>query len=86
MSRIEPDLAIPATLKFADVTEQAMASLKMDAIKRERNGYAVIGGAMNYGESSLGDGLFGKISHGAKLFCIAFALLAPNLLFIKYVL
>jgi len=87
MSRIEPDFTAEVSVNpFAERTAEAMASLQAEARKREAQGYAMIGGAMNYGEAAHGTGVFGKVSHGAKLFCIAFAFLAPNLLFIKYVL
>jgi hypothetical protein len=35
---------------------------------------------MGYGEASLGEGGFAKVSHAAQLFCIGFAFLAPCLL------
>jgi hypothetical protein len=40
----------------------------------------VMASFMGYGESALGNGIFGKVSHGAKLFCILFAMLVPSLL------
>jgi hypothetical protein len=64
----------------------AMAQIKAEQLKREAQGYMMIGGAMAYGEGALGTGLFGKVSHGAKLFCILFGMLAPSLLLWKFVL
>lgn len=64
----------------------AMAQIKADRLKQEAQGYMMIGGAMAYGESAMGTGLFGKVSHGAKLFCILFAMLAPSLAVWKYLL
>jgi len=46
----------------------------------------VVGGAIAYGQGALGQGTFGKISRLAKVFCICFAFVLPNILFIKYVL
>ncbi|WP_299287271.1 hypothetical protein [uncultured Tateyamaria sp.] len=62
------------------VYEAAMRSISASKRERERKGYVVMGGAMEFGEGALGDGLFGKISHGAKLFMIAFACALPPLL------
>ena len=62
------------------VYEAAMASLNASKRETERQGYVVIGGAMSYGEGALGNGAFGKISHAAQLFCIAFACAVPPLL------
>ena len=58
------------------------AMLSLQAAKRddERNGYAVMSAAMGYGEGSIGDGVFAKVTHGAQLFCIAFACAAPPFL------
>lgn len=63
----------------------AMTSINGSKRGTERQGYTVIAAAMNYGEGALGSGWFGKISHGAQLFCIAFACAAPPLL-VWYVL
>ncbi|MEE4188580.1 MAG: hypothetical protein V2I76_09075 [Roseobacter sp.] len=62
------------------VYEASLASIKSERTKREAGGYAVMAAALGYGEGALGQGRFGKISHGAKLFCIAFAFLVPSLL------
>ncbi|WP_300037080.1 hypothetical protein [uncultured Roseobacter sp.] len=64
----------------AEVNRRAMASVQAQRIRREARGYAVMGSALNYGEGAMGGGAFGKISHGAKLFCILFAMLVPSLL------
>lgn len=55
------------------VYAQAMASLKNDRMRREAQGYAIMAAALGYGESALGTGMFGRISHAAKLLCIGFA-------------
>ena len=57
--------------------QAAMASIQREKIAREKSGYVVMSAAMNYGEGALGDGLFGKVSHAAKLFMIAFACALP---------
>lgn len=62
------------------VYEQSLASLNVEHRKRTAGGYAVMAAAIGYGEGSLGNARFGKISHGAKLFCIGFAMLVPSLL------
>lgn len=67
------------------VYQAAMSSIHASKRKAERNGYAVIGAAMSYGEGALGDGLFAKASHAAKLFMIAFACALPPLM-VWYVL
>jgi len=63
-----------------NVYEQSIASLNAEKRKREAGGYALMAAAIGYGEGSLGSSRFGKISHGAKLFCIGFAMLVPSLL------
>ena len=62
------------------VYDAAMASLKAETVRDERNGYAVMSGFMGYGEAAMGGGAFSKVSHVAKLFCIAFACATPPLL------
>ncbi|MEM6761124.1 MAG: hypothetical protein AAF601_16755 [Pseudomonadota bacterium] len=62
------------------VYDAGVASLTVQGVKKEAGGYAVMSAAMGYGEGSMGSGTFGKVSHGAKLFCIGFAFLAPSLL------
>lgn len=64
----------------ARVHAKALASIKSAEVKREASGYAVMASALSYGEGATGDGVFGKISHAAKLFCILFAMLVPSLL------
>lgn len=64
----------------------AMADIARENAKREANGYAVMAAALGYGESANGTGVFGKVSHAAKLFCILFAMLAPSLLIWGYLL
>lgn len=62
------------------VYERAMASIKQERRMAPAGGHAVMAAALGYGAGATGDGFFGKISHGAKLFCIIFAMLAPSLL------
>ncbi len=78
MENLQPDLDEQA--RQDAVYEAAMSSINATRRDTERNGYMVIGGAMSYGEGALGNGLFGKISHAAKLFCIAFACAVPPFL------
>lgn len=68
------------TQRQAAVTEAAMASIRRKEISKEAGGYALMAGAMGFGEASKGRGIFPLIVHGAKLFCIAFAFLVPNYL------
>lgn len=83
MEDLQPDLDEQA--RQDAVYQAAMTSINASKREVERKGYVVIGGAMAYGEGALGDGLFGKISHAAKLFIIAFACALPPLL-VWYVL
>lgn len=62
------------------VHEQALSSIRASKVRQEAQGYAVMAGFLGYGEGALGQGVFGKASHVAKLFCILFAMLAPSLL------
>ncbi|PTX54809.1 hypothetical protein C8N43_3630 [Litoreibacter ponti] len=81
MSSLEDRKAEMEVSKMSEKTKTALASIDATERKRAAAGYAVIGGAMAYGEGSLGDGVFGKISFAAKWFCIWFAMIAPVLLF-----
>ena len=78
MENLQPDLDEQA--RQDAVYEAAMSSINASKRRAERNGYVVIGAAMNYGEGALGDGAFAKISHAAKLFMIAFACAVPPFL------
>jgi hypothetical protein len=60
--------------------EAALASLRQKAVKREAGGYAVMAGVMSLGPATQGGGRLGKTVHYARLFLIAFAMLAPNYL------
>ncbi len=62
------------------VHDRAMASIRARETRREASGYAVMAAADGYGAALHGGGVFGRVSHGAKLFCILFAFLAPSLL------
>jgi hypothetical protein len=83
MKNLQPQLDEQA--RQDRVYEAAMSSIQASKRGEERNGYAVIAAAMGYGEGSKGNGIFGKISHAAQLFCIAFAFATPPLL-VWYVL
>ncbi|MEO0657527.1 MAG: hypothetical protein AAFY74_08715 [Pseudomonadota bacterium] len=75
MENLQPELDHQAELdrKY----EAAMRSIAQKDLKQEARGYAVMSAFQGYGESALGDGPFARVSHAAKLFCIAFAGLAP---------
>ncbi len=60
--------------------EAAIRAMEYKDARKAASGYAVMAAAIGYGEGALGKGTFGKISHGAKLFCIGFAFLVPSLL------
>lgn len=62
------------------VYQSALNQIETAKTRRAAGGYAVMAAAMGYGESAMGQGTFGKISHVAKLFCIGFAFLLPSLL------
>lgn len=83
MENLQPNLDEQA--RQDAVYQAAMSSINASKRDQERNGYAVIGGAMAYGEGALGDGLLAKASHAAKLFMIAFACALPPLM-VWYVL
>lgn len=63
-----------------------MASINREEAAQEKSGYAVMAAAMTYGEGSIGDGLFGEVSHAAKLFMIGFACVLPVVLVWRYLL
>ena len=75
MENLQPNLDEQA--RQDAVYEAAMRSVNAEARETERQGYVVMSAAMNWGEGSLGDGLFGKASHAAKLFMIGFACALP---------
>ncbi|MEL6618290.1 MAG: hypothetical protein AAFP16_05395 [Pseudomonadota bacterium] len=66
--------------------QAAMASINRSKVEQEKQGYVVMAAMMSYGEGALGDGWFAKVSHGAKLFCIAFAFAVPPLMVALYLL
>ena len=66
--------------------QAAMASINRSKLAQEKQGYVVMAAAMNYGEGALGDGWFGKASHAAKLFMIAFACALPVVFVWAYLL
>lgn len=86
MSSLEDRKAELELTQMSEKTAAALASIEQRERKRAAAGYAMIGGAMAYGEGSLGDGIFGKVSSAAKWFCIWFAMIAPVLLFWRVVL
>ncbi|MEO1557042.1 MAG: hypothetical protein AAFS01_11470 [Pseudomonadota bacterium] len=78
MENLQPDLDEQA--RQDAVYQAAMSSINEAKRRKERNGYAVMSGAMGYGEGALGDGLFAKASQAAKLFMIAFGCAVPPFL------
>ncbi|WP_298844137.1 hypothetical protein [uncultured Roseobacter sp.] len=64
----------------ARVNRRALESIEAGKVRESARGYAVISSAVGYGEGALGNGVFGRVSHGAKLFCILFAMIVPSLL------
>ncbi|TMM51150.1 hypothetical protein [Sulfitobacter sabulilitoris] len=74
------DVAQSETDRQEQVNARALASIHAQRVRRSARGYAVMSGALGFGEGVNGSGLMAKISHGAKLFCIGFALLVPSLL------
>jgi len=83
MSRPEPEILIHTPAELADTTARALASIKRSEAAMIRRGETVLGNAAKYGATT---GAMGKVTHAAKLLCIAFAFIVPNLLFIKFVL
>lgn len=84
MEDLQPDLE--AQERMDARYQAAMASINRSKMEREKSGYVVMSAAMNYGEGALGDGWFGKVSHAAKLFMIAFACALPVVLVWSYLL
>lgn len=74
------ELQLSEKERQAAVYEEAMKSLKSEKARKEASGYAVMAGVVGFGEGARGDGMFGKLTHAAKLFLIAFAFLTPSLL------
>lgn len=71
----------PAAL--SDTAAEAMASFTAQKLRAEQQSYNMMTSMARMGATT---GVAGKVNHVAKLFCISFAMIAPNLLFIKYVL
>lgn len=84
MENLQPNLDEQA--RQDAVYERAMRSIQMEKMKLERSGYVVMSAALNYGEGALGNGWFGKASHVAKLFMIAFACALPPVMVWYYLL
>lgn len=62
------------------VYETAMASISRERETAPAGGHATMAAAMGYGASASDGFVMSKVSHGAKLFCILFAMLTPSLL------
>jgi hypothetical protein len=87
MSNMENlDAALEESQRRDAAFREAVRNIETDDNRRMARGHALMAMAMSYGSASQGSGLFGKLSHAAQLFCIAFAFVAPILLFIKVVL
>ena len=84
MDNLQPNLDEQA--RQDAVYDAALRSVKASQMAQERQGYVVMSAAMGWGEGSLGNGVFGKISHAAKLFMIAFACALPPVLVWYYLL
>ncbi|WP_415922038.1 hypothetical protein [Tateyamaria sp. SN6-1] len=84
MENLQPNLDEQA--RQDAVYEAAMRSVQASQVETERQGYVVMSAAMGWGEGSLGDGVFGKLSHAAKLFMIAFACALPPVMVWYYLL
>ena len=87
MSNMENlDLQLSEKERQERTYQQAVQSIATGEARRRAGGYAIMAAALGYGEGSLSSGAFGKVSHFAKLFCIAFAFLVPSLLLWRVVL
>ena len=81
MSNMEDFKSAESTRVMSEKTRLALAEIETEKRKAEASGYAVIGGAMAYGEAALSDGIFGKVSSAMKWFVIWSAMVIPVLLF-----
>lgn len=81
MSNMEDRIAEMNNAKASAKTQAALASIEERRLRSSAAGFAVIGGAMVYGESALGDGLFAKVSKAAQWFVLWFAMIVPVYLF-----
>jgi len=81
MSNMEDRLSEMESVKMSNRTKAALASIEASKRSSEAAGYAVIGGAMAYGDGALGDGIFAKVSGAAKWFVLWFAMIVPVYLF-----
>ncbi|ABV94479.1 hypothetical protein Dshi_2746 [Dinoroseobacter shibae DFL 12 = DSM 16493] len=86
MSNLEDRKLALSENPYAEKYAAARASIEAEKRSKEASGYAWMSAAMNYGAAAEGPGRFGKISSGAKWFCIWFAMIVPNLLFIRVLL
>ena len=77
MESLQPN--IDEKVRQNEVYQAALSSIDASKRNSERNGYAILAVAMNYGLIANGAGAFGKVSHGAKLFTIGFAVALPPL-------
>ncbi len=77
---IEQDPRTAEALRQQDVFKQAMAQIERDNRRREAAGYAIMAGAYALEPAAKGEGLPGKLVHGAQLFLIAAAGIIPNYL------
>ncbi|MFP4327295.1 MAG: hypothetical protein ACLFQL_04745 [Paracoccaceae bacterium] len=67
-------------LRQSEVFARAMRSIEAKKRESEKMGYALMAGASAFEPTAKGEGMLGKAAHYSKLFCIAFAMLAPNYL------
>lgn len=85
MSNLEDRLEALHEDPYAEKHARAMASIRAKARKSEAAGYAVMAGAMSYGEAAQGASRFGRTARGAKWFVLWFAMALPSLLLIRVV-
>lgn len=81
MSNLKDRTAEAQSARRSQKTQAALASIEASRRRSAAAGYAMIGGAMAYGEGSLGEGRFARLSSGARWFCLWFAMIAPVYLF-----
>ena len=80
MSNMESlDMQLSEKERQNEVYQTALRRIEAEKRSAAAAGYAVVSAVVNYGQGT-SSGAFGKVSHGAKLFCIGFAFLVPSLL------
>ena len=80
------DAALAEKERQQRVYEKAMASLKHQRLSREGEGLTLMFAWDAFGEEVTGNKPLAKAGAAAQMFCVAFAGLAPILLFYKFVM